>query len=106
MLATSREALGVDGEVSWKVPPLAMPDRTTAAHPATLSSFEAVRLFVDRAVRARPNFAVTNSSAPLVAEICARLDAIPLAIELAAARTRVLTTQQILARLEDPFRLL
>src|SRR6185295_4552535 len=71
-----------------------------------LGSYEAVRLFVDRALQARPNFAVTNETAPLVAEICTRLDGIPLAVELAAARVRLLSPGQILAGLEDRFRLL
>jgi len=106
VLATSREALGVGGEVTWRVPPLAVPARDLPCPVESLSSYDAVRLFVDRAVKARPNFAVTNETAPVVAEICTRLDGIPLAIELAAARIRVLTPRQILDGLEDRFRLL
>jgi predicted ATPase/class 3 adenylate cyclase/DNA-binding CsgD family transcriptional regulator len=106
ILATSREALGVPGEVTWHVPPLTLPDRDVPCPVESLGSYDAVRLFIDRAVKTRPNFAVTNSTAPVIAEICARLDGIPLAIELAAARIRVLTPQQILDGLEDRFRLL
>jgi predicted ATPase/class 3 adenylate cyclase/DNA-binding CsgD family transcriptional regulator len=106
VLATSREALGIGGEVTWQVPPLALPARDEPCAVESLGSYDAVRLFVDRAVKARPNFSVTNATAPVVAEICARLDGIPLAIELAAARIRVLSPQQILEGLEDRFRLL
>jgi predicted ATPase/class 3 adenylate cyclase/DNA-binding CsgD family transcriptional regulator len=106
VVATSREALGVGGEVTWRVPPLALPFKGDPCPVESLGSYDAVRLFVDRAVKARPNFAVTNATAPVVAEICARLDGIPLAIELAAARIRVLSPQQILDGLEDRFRLL
>ena len=106
VLATSREALGVGGEVTWQVPPLALPAKDEPCPVESLGSYDGVRLFVDRAVKARPNFAVTNATAPVVAEICARLDGIPLAIELAAARIRVLSPQQILDGLEDRFRLL
>jgi non-specific serine/threonine protein kinase len=73
---------------------------------ASLTQFEAVRLFIDRAAAALPNFAVTDQNAPAVAQICWRLDGIPLAIELAAARVRVLTIEQIAVRLDDRFRLL
>ncbi|MCA1842441.1 MAG: LuxR family transcriptional regulator, partial [Actinobacteria bacterium] len=106
VLATSREPLGVPGEVAWRVPPLSLPERGASVESEALGSYDAVRLFVDRSVQARPNFAVTNETAPLVAEICARLDGIPLAVELAAARTRLLSPAQILAGLEDRFRLL
>src|SRR5439155_818903 len=106
VLATSREALGVGGEVTWQVPPLALPAKDVPCPVESLGSYDAVRLFVDRAVKARPNFAVTNATAPVVAEICARLDGFPLAILLAAARIRVLAPQQMLEGLEDRFRLL
>jgi predicted ATPase/DNA-binding CsgD family transcriptional regulator len=106
VLATSRAPLNVAGELPWRVPSLSVPADPSPLRIETLDTFEAVRLFVDRARRARPNFEVTNESAPAVAEICARLDGIPLAIELAAARTRVLTTQQICDGLADRFRLL
>jgi predicted ATPase/DNA-binding SARP family transcriptional activator len=92
VLATSREALGVPGETAWLVPPLA--------------EAEAVQLFVERAQAALPSFSLSAASAPHVAEICRRLDGIPLALELAAARVRVLAPEQILERLNDAFRLL
>jgi predicted ATPase len=83
-----------------------MPESMSQPSVETLSQFEAVRLFVDRATEARPSFTVTNQNAPAVAEICHRLDGIPLAIELAAARIKVLTAEQIAERLDDRFRLL
>jgi predicted ATPase/class 3 adenylate cyclase len=102
VLATSREPLGVAGEVTFGVPPLAV----DSPDPAQISNVEAVRLFVDRARLANPAFGLTSENAPAVASICRRLDGIPLAIELAAARTRSLTAQQLDARLGDRFRLL
>ncbi|MFZ0906328.1 MAG: adenylate/guanylate cyclase domain-containing protein, partial [Mycobacterium sp.] len=93
MLATSREAIGVAGEVSWRVPSLSLAD-------------EAIELFTDRARHARPGFAVTDDNAATVGEICARLDGVPLAIELAAARVRALSLAEILDSLHDRFRLL
>jgi predicted ATPase/DNA-binding SARP family transcriptional activator len=92
ILATSREALGVSGETAWLVP--------------ALTCSEAEQLFTDRAQATLPSFALTESVTPSVHEICARLDGIPLAIELAAARVRVLTPEQIARRLDDVFRLL
>ena len=80
MLATSREPIGVAGEVTWRVPSLSLAD-------------EAIELFTDRARRARPDFAVTDDNAATVAEICRRLDGMPLAIELAAARVRALVAR-------------
>ena len=103
ILATSREALGVPGEQAWLVPPLSLPAGTTAAE--VLSS-EAGRLFLERARAVRPAFSLDDASAPAVAQICRRLDGIPLAIELAAARVGVLAPQQIAARLDDSFKLL
>jgi predicted ATPase/class 3 adenylate cyclase/DNA-binding CsgD family transcriptional regulator len=105
VLATSREPLGVPGETAWRVPSLSVPSKR-AVRVDALAQFEAVELFVDRARRARPNFQVTNETAPAVAAICQRLDGIPLAIELAAARVRVLTAQEILDGLDDRFHLL
>jgi predicted ATPase/class 3 adenylate cyclase len=102
VLATSREPLGVAGEVTFGVLPLAV----DSLDPADIGSIEAVRLFVDRARLANPNFGLTTVNASAVASICRRLDGIPLAIELAAARTRSLTAQQLDARLGDRFRLL
>jgi predicted ATPase/serine/threonine protein kinase len=100
VLATSREALGIAGEVVWPVPPLEMP-KAGAEERA-----EAVNLFADRATLARPAFELTPAAESVVAELCRRLEGIPLAIELAAARVRALTIEQILARLDDRFRLL
>jgi predicted ATPase/DNA-binding CsgD family transcriptional regulator len=93
VLATSREPIGVAGEVSWRVPSLSLAD-------------EAIELFVDRARRARPDFAVDGDNAAAVGEICRRLDGMPLAIELAAARVRALSVAEILEGLHDRFRLL
>ena len=107
VLATSREALNIPGEVAWRVPPLSLPDSEAATPPlASLRQYDAVRLFIDRAKNARPNFSVTDQTAPAVAQICHRLDGIPLAIELAAARVRVLSPDRIAAELDDRFRLL
>jgi predicted ATPase/class 3 adenylate cyclase len=103
VLATSREPLGVASEVTFGVPPLAVPD---SPDPAQISNVEAVRLFVDRAELVDPGFVLTSENAAAVASICRRLDGIPLAIELAAARTRALSPQQLDARLGDRFRLL
>jgi predicted ATPase/DNA-binding SARP family transcriptional activator len=103
ILATSREALGVRGERAWLVPPLGLPSGTTAAD-ATAS--EAVRLFAERAADVVPDFELTADSALIVGEICRRLDGIPLAIELAAARVKVLSVREIRDRLDDVFRLL
>jgi len=93
LLATSREPIGVAGEVSWRVPSLSLTD-------------EAVELFTDRARHARADFAVTDHNAATVAEVCRRLDGVPLAIELAAARVRALSLAEILDSLHDRFRLL
>jgi predicted ATPase/class 3 adenylate cyclase len=106
VLASSREALGVEGEMSWQVPSLSSPDIKHLPATEQLSQYEAVRLFIDRARLVQPHFAVTNDNAPAVAQICSRLDGIPLAIELAAARVNVLTVDQIAKRLDDRFRLL
>jgi len=106
VLATSREALGVAGEVAWRVPSLAIPDPAVGTLPAALGQYEAVRLFVERAGAARPAFALTERNAPAVARICARLDGLPLALELAAARITALSAEQLAARLDDRFRLL
>jgi predicted ATPase/class 3 adenylate cyclase len=111
ILASSREPLGIAGEAAWPLPPLSVPERwrdITGGADAIerLTQFEAVRLFVERAARARPSFALTNDNAPLVAQICFRLDGIPLAVELAAARIKVLTLKQIAERLDDRFHLL
>jgi len=111
ILATSRHNLAIAGEVTYPVPPLAMFDvrleeLTGPDIAERLSHYEAVKLFIERAVSVRPDFAVTNANAPALAEICSRLDGIPLAIELAAARIRVLDLDQIAERLDNRFRLL
>ena len=106
VLATSREPLGVPGEVTWRVPSLAAPPVENTLAVSALSQYDAVRLFLDRAGRARPSFAVTKENAPAIAQICYRLDGIPLAVELAAARCRQLSAQQIARELDDRFRLL
>jgi predicted ATPase/DNA-binding CsgD family transcriptional regulator len=106
VLATSRESLGVPGETVWRVPPLTLPYPREPARPDRLLRSEAVRLFVERARTAQPEFRLTPQNAPAVAEICDRLDGLPLAIELAAARTNVLTPEQIAERLGDRFSLL
>jgi non-specific serine/threonine protein kinase len=105
VLATSREPLGITGEVIWRTPSLPTPPETPTS-PEDLAEYAAVRLFVDRARAVQPAFALTPRTAPAVAQICRSLDGIPLAIELAAARLSVLTAEQIAARLDDRFRLL
>ena len=104
ILATSREALGVPGERAWLVPPLAVPGEDT--DPGELPEVEAVRLFLERARDSSASFAPGPEGLRVVGEICRRLDGIPLALELAAARTRVLSLEQIRDRLSDAFRLL
>jgi predicted ATPase/class 3 adenylate cyclase len=106
ILATSREALGVKGEMSWPVPSLSLPDLKHLPPVEGLSQYEAVSLFIDRAILAQPHFTVTKDNAPAIAQICSRLDGIPLAIELAAARVKALSADQIAKRLDDRFRLL
>jgi predicted ATPase/class 3 adenylate cyclase len=108
ILATSREALAIGGETSFPVPPLSLPDPYGAPLPPVepLAQYEAVRLFLERARAVQPGFVVTDTNALAVAQICWRLDGIPLAIELAAARVRALSPQQIAARLDDRFHLL
>ena len=88
IIATSREALGVSGEVIWHVPSLSLPDVKQVPTIEQLSQYEAVQLFIERAMLMQPHFLVTNDNAPAVAQICFRLDGIPLAIELAAARVK------------------
>jgi predicted ATPase/class 3 adenylate cyclase len=106
LLVTSREALHVRAERAFPVPALALPDPDHLPDPLTLSQYEAVALFIERAQAVKPDFQVTNTNAPAVAEICARLDGLPLAIELAAARTRLLPPQALLTRLEQRLQLL
>jgi len=106
VLVTSREGLGIAGEAMWRVPSLKAPARDERVAPDQLGTFDAVRLFLERARRARPNLAFDDVSAPFVAAICARLDGIPLALELAAARVRSMTLERLAGGLDDAFRLL
>ncbi|MGP3914493.1 BTAD domain-containing putative transcriptional regulator [Nonomuraea sp. 10N515B] len=103
ILATSREPLAVDGEVLWSVPPLDVP---ASADLTVMARSEAVRLFVTRAAAAARGFALDAGNAQAVAQLCRRLDGIPLALELAATRVRVLGVHGVVARLDDRFRLL
>ena len=106
ILPSSREALGLTGEVVFRVPPLSLPDSRLVPALERLAEYEAVRLFVDRAIAVKPDFTLTDDTAAAVVQICRRLDGIPLAIELAAARVRTLSVQQITAHLDERFRLL
>ena len=106
ILATSREPLHVAGETTYQLPSLSVPDAQDQWEISVLAQYEAIRLFIDRAVAAQPAFHLTDQNATAVANICRRLDGIPLAIELAAARVRALAVKQIDARLSDRFRLL
>jgi predicted ATPase/DNA-binding XRE family transcriptional regulator len=106
VLATSREPLGIAGEVLWRVPSLAVPARGARLSDGQLPEVESVRLFVERAQSALPSFTLTEANASAVAEVCRRLDGIPLAVELAAARVRAVPVTTIAARLNDRFRLL
>lgn len=106
VLATSRQRLRVPGETVWRVPPLHLPDERLDADPRVIAGSEAVRLFEERARLLQPRFRIEPDSARTVALICRRLDGIPLAIELAAARIEVMSVGDILERLEGRFRLL
>jgi predicted ATPase len=105
ILATSREALGVSGERAWLVPPLALP-AGAARSVHTVQDAEAIALFLDRGRAVAPSFALSSENVQSIVRICRRLDGIPLAIELAAARVKMLSPQQIAERLEGSFRLL
>jgi predicted ATPase/class 3 adenylate cyclase len=106
VLATSRELLNVDGEVAYRLRPMSLPDDASNLTPTELGRYDAVQLFIERATAAKPDFIVTPDTALAIAEICRRLDGIPLAIELAAARIRTYTSQQIANILEQNFRML
>jgi predicted ATPase len=106
ILATSRERLGITGEAVWRVPSLAMPDPDRLPPLKELANYEAVRLFVERAEAVETSFRLTAANAATVATICRRLDGIPLALELAAARTRMLAIDEVAARTADRLRLL
>ena len=106
ILATSREPMGIGGEITFVVPTLAVPDPGSLPPLDALMRFGAIRLFTERARIARPDFALTEANGAAVAEICRRLDGMPLAIELAASRVRLLPVEEIRARLADRFDLL
>ena len=106
ILATSREALGAVGEVIWSVSLLSVPDLSRLPTEAQLEGYEAIRLFVDRARQRNPAFALRPENAQAVAQICVRLEGLPLAIELAAARIKMLPPKALLARLKDRLKLL
>jgi predicted ATPase/class 3 adenylate cyclase len=106
ILATSREALNIAGELSFRVPSLSIPDARRLPALSALSQYEAMRLFVERAEIVQPGFELTDTNARAVAQICHRLDGIPLAIELSVARVKMMPVEQVAARLDDRFRLL
>ncbi len=103
LLVTSRVPVHVVGEHEFQVPPLDLPDPARLPEVSSLSQYEAVALFIERARAVKADFAVTNANAPAVAELCVRLDGLPLAIELAAARVKLLSPQALLARLGQNF---
>jgi predicted ATPase/DNA-binding SARP family transcriptional activator len=106
ILATSREVLGIREEFAWRVPSLAHPDPKSSLELEQLTQYESVHLFLERALWVQPHFKADEASMPAIAQICSRLDGIPLAIELAAARVKALSVNQIARRLDDRFRLL
>ncbi|MGH3695362.1 MAG: LuxR C-terminal-related transcriptional regulator, partial [Pseudonocardiaceae bacterium] len=106
ILATSRAPLGVPGEITWRVPSMSLPTQPERDPIEVLRQSDAVSLFIDRATQVRPDFVITAANAPAVAQICSDLDGIPLAIELAAARVRMMAPEQIAFGLSDRFRLL
>jgi predicted ATPase/DNA-binding winged helix-turn-helix (wHTH) protein len=106
ILATSREGLGITGETVWRVPSLALPDLSQPMSVESLLPYDSVRLFVERASAVDSSLAMTAANCATIGQLCVRLDGIPLAIELAAARVKVLSLEQIHARLNDRFRLL
>jgi predicted ATPase/class 3 adenylate cyclase len=106
VLVSSREVLHLYGEREYAVPPLALPERTPLPSVERLTQNEAVRLFIERAQAVKADFTLTNDNAPAIAEVCHRLDGLPLAIELAAARSKILSPQAILARLDRRLQML
>jgi predicted ATPase/DNA-binding SARP family transcriptional activator len=106
ILTTSREALGITGEMVYPVPTLSFPKLKSITLTDLLLEYESIRLFIERASAVKPDFALTEQNAAAVLQICRRLDGISLAIELAAARTRLLSVEQIAERLNDRFNLL
>ncbi len=106
LLVSSREGLGIAGEVTFRVPSLSLPDPARDISPESLLPFESVRLFIERAQSHSPQFAISLRNAPALASVCCRLDGIPLALELAAARIRSMSLEEINKRLDQRFRLL
>lgn len=106
LLTTSRQALGIGGEVVDRLPSLAIPDNITDLHTTEAVHYGAIALFVDRAQAADTRFSLSDDNAPIVSEICRRLDGIPLAIELAAARVKVLSIPNLAQRLNERFKIL
>jgi predicted ATPase/class 3 adenylate cyclase/Tfp pilus assembly protein PilF len=106
VLVSSRESLGIAGESAYRVPSMSVPDSKQAQTPEGLSRYESVRLFIERAKAAKSDFTVTPQNATSLASVCQRLDGVPLAIELAAARVRAMPLEQIEVRLDNRFRLL
>ena len=106
IIATSRESLNCSGEQIFKIPALSHPDPNSKDTPEQLTQYESVRLFIERALSVNPKFRVNNENAPALADVCSRLDGIPLAIELAAARIKTLSIEKIFERLDDRFNLL
>jgi predicted ATPase/DNA-binding SARP family transcriptional activator len=106
ILTTSREVLGITGEIALHVPALSFPILANLSQIQNLKEFESIQLFVERAAAARPDLALTQQNAFTVTQICHRLDGIPLALELAAARVKVLSLEEIATRLDDRFTLL
>lgn len=106
IIATSREVLNCQGEISCRIPPLSLPDPKIKESIEKFTKYEAVRLFIERAIVINQDFRITEENAPAVSNICLKLDGIPLAIELAAARIKILTPDGINERLNDRFKLL
>ena len=106
ILATSREPLRIGGEMTWRVPSLSIPDALVVNAGEDAKRFDAVSLFIERARQSKPDFAVDGDNVKAVVQVCRRLDGIPLALELAAVRVKVLSCEQIAERLDDRFRLL
>lgn len=106
ILATSREALGVPGEVIRRIDPLACPQPSVPVSAARVHEYPAVQLFVERAALSAPGFKLTEQNAQAAVQVCSRLDGLPLAIELAAARLQAFSVEQIAAHLDDAFALL
>ena len=106
LLVSSREAFGIPGETPYRVPSLSIPKARGGHTAESILSYESACLFIERARAASPAFVVSDENAPAIAKICARLDGIPLALELAAARVKILRVEQVAERLDDRFRLL